>query len=107
MFDKLDSIEEKYEELSKQLGDPELLADQQRYPKVTKQHRDLEEVVAKYREFRAIEQGIQDSKEMLEVETDEEMLELARAELADLEAKRAKVEEELKVLLIPKDPTAA
>src|ERR1044071_9277393 len=104
MLDKLEGIEKKYEELTRQLSDPELLADQQRYPKVTKQHRDLEEVVAKYREFRAIEQGIQDSKEMLEVETDEEMLELARAELADLEAKRAKVEEELKGLLISQDP---
>jgi peptide chain release factor 1 len=104
MLDKLEGIEKKYEELTEQLSDPELLSDQQRYPKVTKQHRDLEEVVAKYREFRAIEQGIKDSREMLEIETDEEMLELARAELAELEEKRARVEEELKVLLIPKDP---
>jgi peptide chain release factor 1 len=104
MFDKLEGIERKYEELTTQLSDAELLADQQRYTKVTKQHRDLEEVVAKYRQFCTIEQGISDSKEMLEVESDEEMLELARAELAELEAQRNKVEEELKVLLIPKDP---
>jgi peptide chain release factor 1 len=104
MLDKLEGIEKKYEELTEQLSDPELLADQQRYTKTTKQHRDLEEVVAKYREFRAIEQGIKDSKEMLEVETDEEMLELARTELAELEEQRVKVENDLKVLLIPKDP---
>jgi peptide chain release factor 1 len=104
MFEKLEGIEKKYEELTTQLSDAELLADQQRYTKVTKQHRDLEEVVAKYRQFRTIEQGISDSKEMLEIESDEEMLELARTELAELEERRTKVEEELKVLLIPKDP---
>jgi peptide chain release factor 1 len=104
MIDKLEGIEKKYEELTTQLSDPELLADQQRYTKLTKQHRDLEEVVAKYREFRTVDQGIKDSKEMLEVETDEEMLELARTELGELEGRRTKVEEELKVLLIPKDP---
>jgi peptide chain release factor 1 len=104
MLDKLEGIEKKYEELTEQLSDRELLADQQRYTKVTKQHRELEEVVAKYREYRAIEQGIKDANEMLELETDEEMLELARAELAELEARRIKIEEELKALLIPKDP---
>jgi peptide chain release factor 1 len=104
MLDKLEGIEKKYEELTAQLSDSALLADQQRYTKVTKQHRDLEEVVAKYREFRTIDQGIKDSKEMLELETDEEMLELARAELAELEERWTKVEEQLKVLLIPKDP---
>jgi peptide chain release factor 1 len=104
MLDKLEGIEKKYEELTEQLSDSELLADQQRYTKITKQHRDLEEVVAKYRQFRAIDQGIKGSKELLELETDEEMLELARAELTELEEKRLKVEEELKVLLIPKDP---
>ncbi|MBI3650872.1 MAG: peptide chain release factor 1 [Acidobacteria bacterium] len=104
MLDKLEGIEKKYEELTMQLSDPELLADQQRYTKTTKQHRDLEEIVAKYRQFCAIEQGIKDSKEMLELESDEEMLELARTELAELEAKRVRVEDDLKVLLIPKDP---
>ena len=104
MFDKLDSIEEKYEELSKQLGDPELLADQQRYTKVAKQHRDLEEMVAKYREFKSLDQGTKETREMLELEEDEEMLELARVELADLEQRRDQVEAELRVLLLPKDP---
>src|SRR5918912_1593502 len=104
MFDKLDAIEEKYEELTRQLGDPETLADQAKYARVAKQHRDLEEVVAKYREFRALDQGIRDTREMLEAEEDAEMLQLARAELAELEARRETVEAELKVLLLPKDP---
>ena len=104
MFDKLDVIEKKYEEMSAQLGDPEMLADQTKYARVAKQHRDLEEVVAKYREFRALDQGIRDTREMLDIEDDAEMLQLARTELAELEARREKVEAEMKVLLLPKDP---
>ncbi|MFL6273623.1 MAG: peptide chain release factor 1 [Blastocatellia bacterium] len=104
MFDKLDFIEKKYEEMSAQLGDPETLADQSKYTRVAKQHRDLEEVVAKYREFKALDQGIRDTRELLDMEEDAEMLQLARAELAELEARHEKVEAELKVLLLPKDP---
>src|SRR5256714_6890840 len=104
MFDKLDVIEKKYEEMSAQLGDPEMLADQTKYARVAKQHRDLEEVVAKYREFRALDQGIRDTREMLDIEDDAEMLQLARTELGELEARREKVEAEMKVLLLPKDP---
>jgi peptide chain release factor 1 len=104
MFDKLDAIEEKYEELTRQLGDPEMLADQQRYTKAAKQHRELEEVVAKYREYKAIDQGIRETDELLSLEDDEEMVALARTELAELEARRSRVESELKVLLLPKDP---
>src|SRR5256714_1906638 len=104
MFDKLDVIEKKYEEMSAQLGDPEMLADQTKYARVAKQHRDLEEVVAKYREFRALDQGIRDTREMLDIEDDAEMLQLARTELGELEARHEKVEAELKVLLLPKDP---
>jgi len=104
MFDKLDAIEEKYEELTQQLGDPETLADQAKYTRIAKQHRDLEEVVAKYREFKALDQGIRDTREMLDLEDDAEMLQLARTELAELEERREKVEAELKVRLLPKDP---
>ena len=104
MFDKLDAIEEKYEELTRQLGDPELLADQQRYTKAAKQHRELEEVVAKYREYKALDCGIRETGELLKMEEDVEMVELARAELAELEERRGRTESELKVLLLPKDP---
>ncbi len=104
MLDKLEAIETKYEDLTRQLSDPELLADQSRYPKVAKQHRDLEEIVAKYRQLKSIEKGLADSKELLDLESDEEMVELARLELADLEERKEKVEAELKVLLLPKDP---
>ncbi|MEN3333185.1 MAG: peptide chain release factor 1 [Blastocatellia bacterium] len=104
MFDKLDGIEEKYEELTEQLGDSETLADQAKYARVAKQHRDLEEVVAKYREFKALDQGLRDTREMLDLEDDAEMLQLARTELAELEGRREKVEAELRLLLLPKDP---
>ncbi len=104
MLDKLEAIETKYEDLSTQLSDPELLADQSRYTKVAKQHRDLEEIVAKYREFKSAEKGIADSQELLDSESDEEMVELARVELAELEERKARVEAELKLLLLPKDP---
>ncbi|HEY7545607.1 MAG TPA: peptide chain release factor 1 [Blastocatellia bacterium] len=104
MFDKLDALEEKYEELTRQLSEPELLADQQRYMRTAKQHRDLEEIVSKYRQFRALDRGINETQQMLDTEEDEEMVELARAEFMELEQTRSRVEEELKVLLIPKDP---
>ena len=104
MFDKLDSIEEKYEELTRALSDPETLTDQQKYTRIAKQHRDLEEVVAKYREYKALVRGIGETKEMLDAEDDAEMLQLARTELAELEQRRDAVEAELKVALIPKDP---
>jgi peptide chain release factor 1 len=104
MFDKLDSIEEKYEELTRALSDPETLTDQQKYTRIAKQHRDLEEVVAKYREYKALVRGIGETKELLGAEDDAEMLQLARTEMAELEQRCDTVEAELKVALIPKDP---
>jgi len=104
MLEKLDAIEEKYEELTGQLSDPELLADQSRYPKVAKQHRDLEEIVGKLREFKAIDRGIRETRELLDTEHDAEMVNLARSELVELEQRRDVVEENLKLLLLPKDP---
>jgi peptide chain release factor 1 len=104
MLDKLESIEEKYEELTRQLSDHELLADQVKYTKVAKQHRELEEIVSKYREFKALDRGIAETRELLAAEEDAEMLNLARIELGDLEQRRTEVESELKFLLLPKDP---
>ncbi len=104
MLEKLEAIEEKYEELTQQLSDHELLADQSRYARVAKQHRDLEEVVQKYREFKSIDRGISQTRELLESETDAEMVNLARTELGELEQRLAKVEEDLRLSLTPKDP---
>ena len=104
MLEKLEEFEKKYEELASQLSDPQLLADQQRYARTAKQHRDLEEIVAKYREFKALDQGIHDTRELIDTEDDPEMLSMARAEVTDLEARRDQVDADLKLLLVPKDP---
>ncbi len=104
MFDRLDTIEDKYEELSRQLGEPELLADQQKYARAAKQHRELEEITAKYREYKSLERGIRETEEMLAGEEEAEMVELARAELASLAERRDRIQADLKMLLIPKDP---
>ena len=104
MLDRLDSIEEKYEELTGQLSDPELLSDQSTYTKIARQHNELGQIVSKYREFKALDRGIQETNELLENEDDPEMLSLARTELSELEQRRSSLEAELKVLLIPTDP---
>jgi peptide chain release factor 1 len=104
MLEKLQEFENKYEELTSQLSDPQLLADQPRYSKTAKQHRDLEEIVAKYREFKAVDQGIREARDLIENENDPEMINMARAELIELESRHEQIDKELKLLLIPKDP---
>ena len=104
-LDKLAEIERKYEELTAQLGDPDVLADQSLYQKSAKAHSELSEVVEKYREWKGIRKGLEETKALLgEASTDLEMKALAHEELSDLEKRRADVEEELRILLLPKDP---
>lgn len=103
MLERLTQIEVHYDELSRQLADPALVSDQQQYQKVTKQHRDLEEVVDNIRNLRRVEQGIQDAKSMAN-ESDPEMRALAAEELAQLETELPTIEERIRVLLLPKDP---
>jgi len=103
MFDRLDQIEERYEELGRQLSDPNIVSDQANYRKVSKQHRDLEDTVEKFREYRKLKDGVSEAKAMLG-ESDADMRSMAEEELSTLEPKLAQVEEELKVLLLPKDP---
>ncbi len=104
MFEKLESIERTYEDLTQQMTDPAVIADQSRYTKVTRQHRELQAVVEKYRALRKLDEDIAGAREILRETTDAEMGELAEIELAELEEKRAAAEAELKVLLLPKDP---
>jgi len=104
MFEKLEAIEKTYEDLTQQMTDPDVISDQARYTKVTKQHRDLEPIVAKFRELRKLDNDIQGSRELMREAEDEEMRELAAAELPELEERRAAVESDLKILLLPKDP---
>ena len=103
MFDRLDQLEALYEDLGRQLSEPALLSDQKKFQAVAKQHRDLEPTVDKFREYRKIKDGIAEAKTMLN-DTDADIREMAQAELAALEPKIEPVEEELKLLLLPKDP---
>jgi len=103
MFDRLDQMEARYEDLGRQLSDPNIVSDQENYRKVSKQHRDLEPIVEKFREYRAVKNGIADAKAML-AESDPEIRAMAQEELAALEPRVAPIEEALKVLLLPKDP---
>src|SRR5262245_43342979 len=104
MFEKLEAIEKTYEDLTQQMADSNVIVDQSRYTKVAKQHRELEPLVEKYRELRKLDNDIAGAREILRETADEEMRELAAAELPDLEARRSTVETELKILLLPKDP---
>ncbi len=103
MFERLEQIAARYEELGAQLAEPEIVMDQQRYQKVAKQHRDLEAMVDGYRKYRAISEGIAEARAML-AEDDPEMRAMAEEELAGLEERLPRVEEDLKLLLLPKDP---
>ena len=103
MFDKLDFILEKYEELSMKVSDPDVIANQTVWQKHIKEMGEMEPIVNKYREYKKAKDGVAEAKEMLEM-GDEELRELAKMELAELEDQIPVMEDELKILLLPKDP---
>ena len=103
MFDRLEQLEDRYKELEKDLSDPSLVSDQQRFQKTAKQHRDMEPVIERFREYKRVRDGIADAKAML-TEDDEDMRSMAQEELAGLEPRLLEVEEQLKIMLLPKDP---
>ena len=104
MFDRLDQIEAKYNELTATLASPEIMNDSAKYQKTAKAHSEIAPVVEKYREYKDLKKGIEDSRAMIAEETDPEMKAYAQQELTELETRRVAAEEELKVLLLPKDP---
>jgi peptide chain release factor 1 len=104
-LEKLAEIEAKYDELTAQLGDPAVFGDQALYQKAAKARSELSEVVEKYREWKSLQKSLEETKALLEeASTDAEMKILAYEELEDLKKRQAKVEEELRILLLPKDP---
>src|SRR5437763_7047393 len=106
MFERLDQIEAKYEELTKALASPEVIHDSAKYQKTAKAHSELSEMVEKYREHKDLNRGIQESRAIIAEESDAELREYAQEELGRLEERLAKVEEELNILLVPKVPNA-
>ncbi|KAF0233469.1 MAG: peptide chain release factor [Desulfovibrionaceae bacterium] len=103
MFAKLESIEAKYLELERELSSPDAVSDQERYRKLTKAHADLGDLVAVYRRFKKLREDMEENTLLLE-DSDPGMRELAKAEIAVLEEETPRLEEELKFLLLPKDP---
>lgn len=104
MLEKLDFIEDKYNELTRKISDPEVIADQQEWQKLMKEHAGMEEIVVKYGRYKEVLKNIENDKNMLEDRLDSELKELAEEELKEMESSRDTLERELKVLLLPKDP---
>lgn len=104
MFERLESIEKTYEELNQQMTDPAVISDQTLYTRVTRQHRELEPVVERYRALKKLDADIAGAREILVETTDAEMREMAELELTALEEQRTRAEADLKILLLPKDP---
>jgi len=104
MLEKLEAIEKTYEDLTQQMIDPSVIGDPMRYSKAARHHRELEPVVEKFRELRKLETDIAGDREIMREVDDEEMRQLAALELPELEERRTQVENELKILLLPKDP---
>src|SRR6516225_10059737 len=104
MFERLNQIETKYEELTRALASPEVISDSSKYQKTAKAHSELSEIVDKYREYKDLQRGIQESKAMIAEESDAELRAYAQEELNRLEERLGATEGELKALLVPKDP---
>jgi len=104
MFEKLKKIKQRYQELSEELSDPDIFKDQKKFRTLAKEQSELAEIVERYDEYENIRSQISDVEQMLENETDTELMELATAELDDLRSRQNDIEQELKALLIPKDP---
>jgi peptide chain release factor 1 len=104
MFERLDQIEARYDELTQALASPEVIGDSSKYQKTAKAHSEITPIVEKYREYKDLTKGIAESKAVLADEKDLDMRAYAQEELTQLEARVGQVEDELKILLLPKDP---
>ena len=104
MFDKLENTVDRFEMILQELNDPDVVNNQERFRNLMKEQTELAPIVEKYKEYKAAKQTIEDSLLMLEEESDEEMRELAKEELNEAKAAQETLEQELKILLLPKDP---
>ena len=104
ILEKLEGVKNRFIEVGEQITDPEIISDMKKYVKLTKEYKNLEPVVAAYDKYKNIVSNIEDSKSILADETDEEMRDMAKMELNDLEAQIIPLEEEIKLLLLPQDP---
>jgi len=101
---KLQAIKERYDEVGKQIIDPDVIADMKRYIKFSKEYKDLESIVKVYFEYKDVLDNIASSKDIISNESDADFVDMAKEELGELETRRVQLEDEIKVLLVPKDP---
>lgn len=104
MFDRLEGLVGRYEDISQMISDPDIIAQQNRWRKLMKEHSDLTPIIEKYKLYQATKENIEDSLMILDEESDEEMRDMAKEELSESKENLALIEEDMKVLLIPKDP---
>ena len=104
MFDKLKTVEKRYNDLNELLSDPKIIAQQSEYQKYAKEQSDLTPIVKRFKDLKKFVKQLEDSKKILEEEKDQEMLEMAEEDLAQVETEKQKAESDLKLLLLPKDP---
>ena len=104
ILDRLNFIENKYDELSVKISDPSIMANQKEWRKLCKEHADLEVIVNKYKEYKEATEELEANKEMLSEESDQEMREMINSEIKDLTERKKELEDEIQILLLPKDP---
>jgi len=104
MLEKLSDLEKKYIELNEKINDPETIADQNLWRNLMKEHSDLTPIIEKYREYKTAENAVSDALDMLDAETDEEFRQLLKDELSENKEKLSRIKDEIKILLLPKDP---
>ena len=104
MFDKIEIFSKRYDELNNRLYDPTVASDATKFNEIMKEVKSIEPIVLKYREYKKAQQAIKDSLEILETEKDKEIRELAQMEMDEAKDSLESIEEELKILLLPKDP---
>ena len=104
MFDKLESLENRFKELEKLMSDPEIINDQETFKEYSKEYSSLKEIIEKYNEYKKVKEDLEDARELLDEEADDEMKDSFKQEVEELEDKKASLEEEIKMLMVPKDP---
>lgn len=104
MYDQLQSVEDRYEELGELLSDPEVVSDTKRFMELSKEEASTRETVAVYRRYKVVVEGISETEELLGESLDADMAEMAKEELSDLKKEKEALEEQIKILLLPKDP---
>ena len=104
MIEKLAQIYIRFEDVGEKLTLPDVVSDQEKYRDLSKQYKELEPIVTAYKEYKLIIENLANSKALLKEETDPEMREMAKMEIDDLEGVRPEIEEEIRFMLIPKDP---